>query len=174
MAAAVLAMRRPAQLGHTVRDLQEKATSRSWPLVRAYKAGGAAALVSKKRGRSSGRQLSTALRQLTVSLVREHYADFGPTLAHEKLVGTHGVKLSVETLRQWMIAEGIWLPRRQRTSQPHPPRRRRACLGELVQIDGCDHEWFESRAPRCTLTEPERDRRFVAAADVARALGPRG
>ena len=68
-------------------------------LVRAYKAGGAAALVSKKRGRPSGRRLPTALRQQTVDLVRDRYADFGPTLAHEKLVEAHGVKVSVETLR---------------------------------------------------------------------------
>ena len=118
-------------------------------LYRAYKADGTAALVSKKRGRPSGRRLPTTVREQALGLVRERYADFGPTLAHEKLVESHGMKLSVETLRQWMIAEGIWLPRSQRASRPHPPRARRACLGELVQIDGCDHEWFESRAPRC-------------------------
>jgi hypothetical protein len=97
----------------------------------------------------SGRRLLTTVRKLALGLIRERYADFGPTLAHEKLVESHGMKLSVETLRQWMIAEGIWPPRAQRASQPHPPRARRACLGHLVQIDGCDHEWFESRAPRC-------------------------
>jgi transposase len=118
-------------------------------LYRAYKAGGAAAMVSKKRGRPSGRRMPAAVREQALGLVRERYADFGPTLAREKLVESHGMKLSVETLRQWMTAAGIWLQRSQRASRPHPPRARRACLGELVQIDGCDHEWFESRAPRC-------------------------
>src|ERR1019366_4103495 len=56
-----------------------------------------------------------------------------------------------ETLRQWMSAAGIWLPRSERRKRPHPPRYRRPCVGELVQIDGCDHEWFEARAPRCVL-----------------------
>ena len=50
-----------------------------------------------------------------------------------------------------MIAAGIWLPRAQRRKAPHPPRYRRPCFGELVQIDGCDHEWFEERDPRCVL-----------------------
>ncbi len=130
-------------LGLTVRQVER--------LFRAYKAGGAAALVSKKRGRPSPRRLSTSLREQVVALVRERYADFGPTLAQEKLTESHGVKVSVETLRKWMLADGIWTSRSQRASRPHPPRLRRPCLGELVQIDGCDHEWFEDRAPRCVL-----------------------
>ncbi len=59
--------------------------------------------------------------------------------------------LSVETLRGWMSAAGLWLPRAQRARRSYPPRERRACLGELVQIDGSDHAWFEDRGPRCTL-----------------------
>jgi hypothetical protein len=120
-------------------------------MYRAYKAGGAAALVSKKRGRPSARRLSDALRSDVVRLVREKYSDFGPTLAREKLVAAHGIVVSVETLRQWMIGDGVWLPRDRRLPRPHQPRARRPCLGELVQIDGCDHEWFEGRAPRCVL-----------------------
>jgi hypothetical protein len=130
-------------LGLTVRQVER--------LYRAYKAGGAAALVSKKRGRPSSRRLPAKLREQALGLVRERYADFGPTLAHEKLTESHGLKLSVETLRQWMTVDGIWSPRAQRATRPHPPRSRRACVGELVQIDGCDHEWFESRGPRCTI-----------------------
>jgi hypothetical protein len=86
-----------------------------------------------------------------MQIVRAHYVDFGPTLAHEKLTESHGVRISVETLRQWMLTDGLWRSRKQRAKAPHPPRYRRACVGELVQIDGCDHEWFEQRAPRCTL-----------------------
>jgi transposase len=130
-------------LGLTLRQVER--------LYRAYKAGGAAALVSKKRGRPSPRRLPTSLRERVVRLVRERYSDFGPTLAQEKLTEAHGVKVSVETLRKWMLADGLWTSRSQRAPRPHPPRLRRPCLGELIQIDGCDHEWFEKRAPRCVL-----------------------
>jgi hypothetical protein len=120
-------------------------------LYRAYKTGGAGGLVSRKRGRPSPRKLPESIRREVILLVRERYADFGPTLAHEKLTESHGVRVSVETLRQWMKAEGIWRTRAERRPRAYPPRLRRACLGELVQIDGCDHEWFEDRAPRCVL-----------------------
>jgi hypothetical protein len=86
-----------------------------------------------------------------MSIVREHYADFGPTLAAEKLAERHGCTVSHETLRQWMISDGLWKDRRHRLPSPHQPRRRRDCLGELVQIDGSEHAWFEDRGPMCTL-----------------------
>jgi hypothetical protein len=91
------------------------------------------------------------VRQLAVTLVRERYSDFGPTLAAEKLVALHGCRVSRETLRQWMVADGLWTDRRHRLPSPHQPRRRRDCLGELVQIDGSEHAWFEDRGPLCTL-----------------------
>jgi transposase len=131
------------RLGLSVRQVER--------LYRAYKAGGAVGLVSKKRGRPSSRRLPDALRAVAVRLVREKYGDFGPTLAREKLAEMHGLVVSVETLRQWLIADGVWLPRDRKLPRPHPPRARRPCLGELVQIDGCNHEWFEARAPRCVL-----------------------
>jgi hypothetical protein len=86
-----------------------------------------------------------------MALVRERYADFGPTLACEKLAECHGLVLAKETVRRWMRDAGLWVPRRQRPPKIHQPRARRACLGELVQIDGSDHRWFEDRAPACTL-----------------------
>jgi Homeodomain-like domain len=116
------------QLGLTVRQVER--------LYQAYKAGGAPALVSKKRGRPSARRLSEDVRTALVALLQARYADFGPTLALEKLTEQHGARLSRETLRKWMMAAGLWLPRAQRRQRPHPPRYRRPCLGELVQIDG--------------------------------------
>ena len=83
--------------------------------------------------------------------MRERYPDFGPTLATEKLAEHHGCSVSRETLRGWMIADGLWQDRRHRLPSPHQPRRRRDCLGELVQIDGSEHTWFEDRGPPCTL-----------------------
>src|SRR5580693_5467086 len=63
----------------------------------------------------------------------------------------YGLRIGVETLRQWMMAEGLWIDRRHKLPSPHQPRRRRECLGELVQIDGSEHRWFEDRGEMCTL-----------------------
>ena len=92
------------------------------------------ALVSRRRGRPSNRRLPDAVRQLAVTLVCERYVDFGPTLAAEKLAELHGCKVSRETLRQWMMADGIWTDRRHRLPSPHQPRRRRDCLGEIAWV----------------------------------------
>jgi hypothetical protein len=90
-------------------------------------------------------------RETVLAIVRERYADFGPTLAAEKLSELHGLDLGVETLRQWMIGAGLWVRRKDRLKRVHQPRARRDCLGELVQIDGSEHWWFEDRGPQSTL-----------------------
>jgi transposase len=138
-------------------------------LCRALGQQGAAGLVSRKRGRPSNRKLPGSVRDQALALVRERYADFGPTLACEKLTEQHGVAVSTEALRQWMIGAGLWVPRAQRPRRAHQPRHRRSCLGELVQIDGCEHAWFEDRGPKCTLlvyvddaTSRLQELRFVA------------
>ncbi|MGY2997093.1 hypothetical protein ACVWWD_005954 [Mesorhizobium sp. URHB0026] len=77
--------------------------------------------------------------------MRDRYRDFGPTLASEKLLEWHQIAVSTETLRKWMTEAGFWTSRRERKKQLHQPRGRRDCLGELVQIDGSHHWWFESR-----------------------------
>lgn len=100
-------------------------------LLRSLRRGGASELASRRRGRPSNRRLSEAVRAAALELIRTRYSDFGPTLAHEKLREQHALAVSVETVRKWML--------------------RRSCRGELVQIDGCDHEWFEQRGPRCVL-----------------------
>jgi hypothetical protein len=120
-------------------------------LLRGLKEDGATSLLSKHRGRPSNHRLPTEVRTLALSIVRERYADFGPTLAAEKLAAHHGCTISRETLRGWMIADGLWADRRHRLPSPHQPRRRRDCLGELVQIDGSEHAWFEARGEMCTL-----------------------
>ena len=139
-----LTQRRAAeQLGLSERQVRR--------LCRALGQHGAPGLVSRKRGRPSNRKLPAAVREHALDLVRARYADFGPTLAREKLAEHHGVAVSTETLRQWMIDAGLWVPRSQRPRRAHQPRHRRSCLGELVQIDGCEHAWFEDRGPKCTL-----------------------
>jgi hypothetical protein len=120
-------------------------------LLRGLKQDGAASLLSKHRGKPSNHRLPVEVRILALAIVRERYPDFGPTLAAEKLAEHHGCSVSRETLRGWMIADGLWQDRRHRLPSPHQPRRRRDCLGELVQIDGSEHPWFEDRGPPCTL-----------------------
>jgi transposase len=120
-------------------------------LYRAYQAQGAAGLVSRRRGKPSNNHLEPATVQQAIDLIYEHYRDFGPTLAHEKLSEVHGLKLSDESVRQLMIVEGMWKPKKAKQPSTHPMRERRACWGELVQIDGSEHAWFEERGPKCTL-----------------------
>jgi transposase len=120
-------------------------------LLGRFRSEGAAGLASRRRGRPSNRRLPDAVREAALALVREHYADFGPTLAAEKLAERHGVRLSRETLRHWMAEAGLWVPRKARRGRVHQPRHRRDCPGELVQIDGCEHAWLEDRGPPCTL-----------------------
>ncbi len=120
-------------------------------LRRAYERDGPIGLASKHRGRPSNRRLRSQSRREALAIVRSQYADFGPTFAHEKLTELHGLEFSVETLRHWMIDDGLWIPRSRREPRIQQPRRRRPCRGELIQIDGSDHEWFEDRAGRCTL-----------------------
>ena len=119
-------------------------------LIKTFRSDGAAAIRHKARGRRSNNQINPAIRDYAVALVKERYADFGPTFAAEKLAEEHDLKVSRETLRKWMQDAGIWLSRKQRRTF-HQPRLRRECLGELVQIDGSDHHWFEDRGPACSL-----------------------
>lgn len=119
-------------------------------LLKAFQTEGAAALRHKARGRPSNHRYVAGVGELAVQLVREHYLDFGPTLAAEKLAENHGLIVSRETLRKWMAEAGIWLSRKQRRTF-HQPRLRRESYGELVQIDGSDHRWFEERGDPCTL-----------------------
>jgi hypothetical protein len=120
-------------------------------LLKAYRSEGATGLISKRRGRPSNRRKPEELRSKALAIIRQQYWDFGPTLAAEKLGEVHQITLGRETLRLWMIEDGLWLDRTQRRKQVHQPRRRRECVGELVQIDGCEHWWFEDRGPQCTL-----------------------
>ena len=125
--------------------------SQLYRLLKRLRRDGAAGLVSRKRGRPSNRRFSGAFRDRVVTIVRERYADFGPTLACEYLAEQHGITLSRETLRQMLMAAGVWKAKVAKRARLHQSRYRRECRGELVQVDGSDHDWFEGRGPRCTL-----------------------
>lgn len=120
-------------------------------LLQRYREDGPLGMADRRRGKPSNYQLPEGLAEHAIQIIRERYADFGPTLACEKLAELHGVVLSKETVRKLMILSGLWIPRRLRAPKIQQPRCRRACVGELIQIDGCDHRWFEDRGPACTL-----------------------
>jgi transposase len=131
-------------------DLMGVTLRQTHRLLKRYRAGGASAIANRRRGRPSNNRLSDVVRDHAIALVREYYADFGPTLAAEKLAERHDLRVSRETLRGWMRRAGIWLPRAER-KRIQQPRHRREYFGELIQIDGSDHRWFEDRAAPCTL-----------------------
>ncbi len=93
-------------------------------LVLRYREDGPAGLTSRRRGQPSNRQLSPGLENRAISLIRRNYSDFGPTLAQEKLVECHGLKLAKETVRRIMVDAGMWVPRKQRPPKVYQPRNR--------------------------------------------------
>jgi len=120
-------------------------------LLHAYRKQGAAGLVSKHRGRKGNNRLVESAKKQALNLLKTKYRGFGPTLAHEKLVEKEKLKLSAESVRQLMIAEDLWKARKAKKVVVHQLGERRACFGELVQIDGSLHDWFEGRAEACVL-----------------------
>ena len=110
---------------------------------------GDAGIVHRQRGKPSHRAKSRSLRQQALAAYRQEYSDFGPTLAAEKL-SERGLAVAHETLRRWLLAEGLWQRKRQR--ERHRQRRqRRECFGELVQADGSHHDWLEGRGEKMVL-----------------------
>jgi transposase len=116
-----------------------------------YQKQAAKGLISKRRGKVSNNRMDAGVTQQVLDLIKKKYSDLGPTLAHEKLLEIHKVRISRESVRKLMIEEGLWKARRAKQPAVHQMRERRACFGELVQIDGSDHAWFEERGEKCTL-----------------------
>jgi transposase len=131
------------RLGLSVRQIKR--------MLRAWRAKGDAGLLSRQRGRRSPRRMDEAKRARIEALLREKYPDFGATLASEKLSEREGIAVSRETVRRIQIDLGLARARRRRSGRIHGPRERRPRFGELIQIDGSPHDWFEGRGPRCTL-----------------------
>jgi len=129
-------------LGLSIRQVQRK--------LHNYRKIGAKALIHGNRGKPSNRQLDPGLVKQSLDLIENHYPDFSPTFAAEKLFENHGIAINHETLRQKMIIQGLWFSKQKKMIH-RQWRERRSCLGELVQLDGSPHKWFEDRAPSCTL-----------------------
>jgi len=120
-------------------------------IYKRYKEEGEVGLISKRRGRPSTNKTPLKMKERILKLIKTKYPDFGPTFACEKLKEKHHIRLSVETLRQLMIKDGIWIAKKKKSLQIHQRRARRSRFGELIQIDGSYHDWFEGRGPKCCL-----------------------
>ena len=131
------------RLGLSVRQVKR--------LLRVWRESGDAGLVSRQRGRVSPRRLAASKRAEIEELLRSKYPDFGATFAAEKLFELNGIKVSRETVRRIQLSLGLARARRRWAGRVHSPRERRPRFGELIQIDGSPHDWFEGRAPHCTL-----------------------
>jgi len=132
-----------SQLGISVRQVRR--------MVKRYKREGIAGLMHKGRGRVGNRALAREKKQQVILRIKEQYPDFGPTLASEKLAERDGILVSRETVRQLMIKEQLWKAHHRKEVIIHTYRERRSCVGELVQLDGSPHAWFEKRNNPCTL-----------------------
>lgn len=135
------------QEGGTRLGLSERHIRR---LLKKYRTLGPKGLEPVPRSRSN-RAFSKELRDKAMNFVKKLYSDFGPTLASEKLLEEHKIKVSRETVRQWMMEENLWQGKKRRKARIHQSRERRSRFGELVQLDGSHHDWFEGRRDSCCL-----------------------
>ena len=148
---------------HVIRKVQEKlikqveageilglSSRQVGRIVKRVKAEGDRGVIHRSRGRSSNRAFSDQVKARAIEFYRERYPGFGPTLAAEKLWEREGMELSEETLRGWLMESGDWKKRRKRRGH-RQWRERKEHLGEMVQMDGSHHDWFEGRGPRCVL-----------------------
>ena len=131
------------QLGVSIRQVQR--------IVKRYKREGISGLTHLSRGQVGNRALSLEKKEQVIALLKKDYSDFGPTFASENLLTRNSITISKETIRKLMIGEDLWKANVRKHVEIHTYRDRRPCVGELIQLDGSNHEWFEKRAPRCTL-----------------------
>ncbi|MFH1238919.1 MAG: ISNCY family transposase [bacterium] len=128
-------------------ELSERQTNR---LVKRIRVEGEAGIIHKLRGRASNRRIKEKIKSKILKLFEEKYHDFGPTLAAEKLFELDQLRVNDETLRLWLVEKNV--PYKKRKKRPHRQwRERKHHFGEMIQIDGSHHDWFEGRGPWCVL-----------------------
>ncbi len=119
-------------------------------IVKAVKTQGDKGVIHKSRGQASNRALPNKIKDKALKLYKEKYYDFGPTLGSEKLFEIDKIKINDETLRLWFLQAGISYKKRK--ARPHRQwRERKHSFGEMIQMDGSHHDWFEGRGPECVL-----------------------
>ena len=138
-----------ALTGKEAGELLNLSTRQIKRLIRKYRDEGTSGIISKNIG--GHRVFSESFKAEVIHLIVTNYSDFKPSFASEKLKEINGLEVSRETLRKWMIAAGIWKGKRRAVARIHQSRARRERYGEMIQIDGSHHDWFEGRAPKCCL-----------------------
>jgi len=119
-------------------------------IVKRIRSEGSRGIIHRSRGRPSNRRICDKIKERVIKLYRTQYKGFGPTLASEKLLERNRIGVSGETLRMWLIGAGDW--RKTRRHRKHRQwRERKHHVGEMVQMDGSHHDWFEGRGPWCVL-----------------------
>ncbi|MEI7903686.1 MAG: ISNCY family transposase [bacterium] len=167
MAEGLLKLRLAAEM----MQMSYRQAKRIW---RRYRQEGDAGLVHRSRGRHSNRMRPAAEQRRVLTLYAKRYAGFGPLLASEHLAEDHGLAVDHETLRRWLLSAGLWKARCRRAAH-RVARERRPRQGDLVQIDGSEHDWFEGRGPKSVLMVMIDDAtnttlaRFYPAEDTAAA-----
>lgn len=119
-------------------------------IIRTVRAIGDQGIINRSRGRISNRALPDKIKTRALKLYKERYSGFGPTLATEKLFEIDKIKLNDETLRLWLAKDGVSYKKRRKRSH-REWRQRKACFGQMIQMDGSHHDWFEGRGPKCVL-----------------------
>jgi len=120
-------------------------------IVKRVRCSGEVGVIHKLRGRAGNRLVRAIFKQKVLELYRKQYWDFGPTLASEKMLERDRVKVSDETLRLWLIKEGLWQLKKQKKPKDRTRRERREHFGQMVQMDGSHHDWLEGRGPKLVL-----------------------
>ncbi|MFJ1255712.1 helix-turn-helix domain-containing protein [Cupriavidus sp. CuC1] len=120
-------------------------------LLERYRQEGPSGPVSRQRGRPNNNRMPADREAVVLGLIRQHYADFGPTLACEKLRERHGLTLSKESIRRLMVSARLWVPRKQRPHKVYQPRNRRACPGESHFFPGKPQRYRIAERPLCQL-----------------------
>lgn len=120
-------------------------------IVKRVKAEGEKGVIHGLRGKEGNRKLKAGYKQKIIGLYKKNYWDFGPVLASEKLLERDGVRVNDETLRLWLIQEGLWQLKQQKKPKDRTRRERRECFGQMVQMDGSHHDWLEGRGPKLVL-----------------------
>lgn len=129
-------------------DLSDRQVRR---IVKRVRLDGAHGIIHKLRGSIGCRRLETSLKTKALGLYKRYYHDFGPTLASEKLLERHRIKINDETLRLWLIKEGLWESKKLSKPKDRTWRARKDRLGEMIQMDGSHHDWLEGRGPKLVL-----------------------
>ena len=163
-------MSRVKEKGMTIREGSEVlgiSYRQARRIYRRYLDGGDEGLIHRSRGRPSNRGKLPEMKEAVLSLYHERYWDFGPTLAAEKLLERDGYRVGHETLRRWLLDAGLW--ERHRKRPKHRQRReRKAHFGELVQIDGSHHDWFEDRGEKGCLMDMVDDATGITLSLISR------